>query len=163
MTKQSFSNDKLAKNVFGLATTGFNASKSNFVDNSKFGSTSKYGKSALQRPHPNWNVSSILFQSSSWQSTTQQFYKRPTDHTNPTFRPTDKFLESTSNVTKSSGFGINHSYFDGKGWKPDPVLKGDNHRTEYRDLFNKQKEFHRSTFVDKVRKLQSKPLNYKLN
>lgn len=56
MTKTSFTNDKLAKNIHGLATTGLNINKEVFIDQSKFGSSSKYGKSALQRPHPNWNV-----------------------------------------------------------------------------------------------------------
>ncbi len=56
MTKQSFNNEKLGKNVYGLATTGFNVTKEVFVDNSKLASSSKYGKSALQSPHPNWSV-----------------------------------------------------------------------------------------------------------
>ena len=56
MTKQSFSNEKLAKNIHGLATTGFNVSKEVFIDNSKLASSSKYGKTALQKAHPNWSV-----------------------------------------------------------------------------------------------------------
>jgi len=50
----------LGKNVFGLATTGFNVNKEVFVDNSKLGSSSKYGKSAIQKSHPNWSVIFIL-------------------------------------------------------------------------------------------------------
>ena len=56
MTKQSFGNDKLGKNAYGLATTGFNVRNDVFVDTSKLASSSKYGKTALQRPHPNWQV-----------------------------------------------------------------------------------------------------------
>jgi hypothetical protein len=46
----------LGKNILGLATTGFNVRKEVFIDQSKLGSSSKYGKSAIQKPHPNWNV-----------------------------------------------------------------------------------------------------------
>jgi hypothetical protein len=46
----------LGKNTYGLATTGFNVSKEVFIDNSKLASSSKYGKSGLQKPHPNWSV-----------------------------------------------------------------------------------------------------------
>ena len=38
--------------------------------------------------------------------------------------------------SRRSGFSANHSYLDGQGWKPDPILNGDNHRSEYRDRFN---------------------------
>lgn len=51
----------MGKNVFGLSTTGFNVNKEVFVDNSKLGSSSKYGKSAIQKSHPNWNVILKLF------------------------------------------------------------------------------------------------------
>ena len=71
MTKTSFNADKLGKNLHGLATTGFNLNKEVFVDHSKFGSSSKYGKSALQRPHPNWNVLiKFIFKASDWRTTT---------------------------------------------------------------------------------------------
>ena len=42
--------------MFGMATTGFNLDRTALIDRSKMGSTSKYGKSALQRAHPGWNV-----------------------------------------------------------------------------------------------------------
>lgn len=41
--------------------------------------------------------------------------------------------------TRSSGFATNHAYLDGKGWNPHDVLRGDNNRTEYRDLYNRAK------------------------
>lgn len=50
----------MGKNAFGLATTGFNVNKEVFVDNSKLGSSSKYGKSAIQKSHPNWGVKIIF-------------------------------------------------------------------------------------------------------
>ena len=50
----------MGKNAFGLATTGFNVNKEVFVDNSKLGSSSKYGKSAIQKSHPNWGVKNIF-------------------------------------------------------------------------------------------------------
>ena len=56
IAKQSFSQDKLAKNIMGLSTTGFNLNRDALIDSSKFGSTSKYGRTAIQRPHPGWNV-----------------------------------------------------------------------------------------------------------
>jgi len=42
--KQSFQNDKLGKNNFGISTTGFNLDKSALIDRSKVASSSKYGK-----------------------------------------------------------------------------------------------------------------------
>jgi hypothetical protein len=43
---------------------------------------------------------------------------------NPTFRETDKFLETQKKKTRDSGFTENHTNFDGKGWLPDPILHG---------------------------------------
>jgi hypothetical protein len=48
---------------------------------------------------------------------------------NPTYRDTDKFLENSKKIAQSSGFGINHAFCDGKGWKPDAVLRGDKNRS----------------------------------
>ena len=45
MTKQSFNQDKLGRNIHGLATTGFNFDKNAVIDHSKRASSSKYGKS----------------------------------------------------------------------------------------------------------------------
>jgi hypothetical protein len=44
----------------GLSTTGFNVNKEAFIDQSKIATTSKFGKSALQTPHPNWNVKYLI-------------------------------------------------------------------------------------------------------
>ena len=56
MAKDCFNNENLGKNRSGLATTGLNFTKDLLIDKSKNGSTSKYGRSALQRAHPGWNV-----------------------------------------------------------------------------------------------------------
>ena len=44
MAKQSFTQDKLGKNAFGMATTGFNLDRTALIDKSKIASSSKYGK-----------------------------------------------------------------------------------------------------------------------
>jgi hypothetical protein len=82
---------------------------------------------------------------------------------NPLYRPTGKFSETTKQDTRSSGFATNHAYLDGQGWNPDKILKGDNNRSEYRDRFNEEKEFHRDTFINKERRLPRKEWNYKYN
>jgi len=58
---------------------------------------------------------------------------------------------------------MNYSLCDGKGWRPDPILKGDLNRSEYRDRFNEDKPFHRNTFIDKIRKIKAKEVNYRYN
>ena len=58
--KQSFHQDKLGKNPFGMSTTGFNLNRTALIDNSKLASSSKYGKTEIQRAHPGWNVTDIL-------------------------------------------------------------------------------------------------------
>jgi hypothetical protein len=60
MAKQSFQNERLGRNTFGLSSTGFNLNKDALIDNSKLASSSKYGKTEIQRAHPGWNVFSIL-------------------------------------------------------------------------------------------------------
>lgn len=60
IAKNSFSKDRLDVNRTGLASTGFNITKEAFIDQSKLASTSKYGKTALQTAHPNWNVTFLL-------------------------------------------------------------------------------------------------------
>lgn len=56
MAKQSFQNDKLGRNSFGISSTGFNLNKEALIDTSKVASSSKYGKTEIQRAHPGWNV-----------------------------------------------------------------------------------------------------------
>ena len=58
IARQSFSKDRLDVNRTGLATTGFNITKDAHIDKSKLAYSSKYGKTALQTAHPNWNVTS---------------------------------------------------------------------------------------------------------
>lgn len=98
-----------------------------------------------------------------WRSTTHDAFKNPGALLSPTYRPTEKWLQTQSPATKSSGFATNHAYMDGKGWKPDPILKGDNTRTEYRDRFNASHPFHRDPNVSITPQLEKKELNYRFN
>ena len=98
-----------------------------------------------------------------WASTTHASFRNPKTLQDPTYRPTDKWLQTQQGFTKGSGYATNHSYLDGKGWKPDPVLRGDNHRSEYRDRFNADLPFHRNVKADKMPKLMKKELNYRFN
>jgi hypothetical protein len=56
MAKQSFHQERLGRNTFGLSTTGFNLDRNALIDKSKVASSSKYGKTEIQRAHPGWNV-----------------------------------------------------------------------------------------------------------
>lgn len=81
----------------------------------------------------------------------------------PTYRQTDKWLQTQKKETKGSGYSTNRAYLDGKGWNPDPVLKGDNNRSEYRDRLNADHPFHRDPHVSKLAQLGKKQLNYRFN
>ena len=116
----------------GLSTNGFNVNKEALIDRSKVGSSSKYGKTAILKAQPAWNEGP-------WCSTTHDFYKNPKTLDDPNKRETNKFSETYKQASRSSGFATNHAYLDGQGWNPDRILKGDNHRSEYRDRFNKEK------------------------
>ena len=70
-------------------------------------------------------------------------------------------VETTKDFTRKSGFVVNGSCQDGKGWKYHHVLQGDNTRTEYRDRFNPNPGFHRDTIIPKQRKLKQKENNYR--
>jgi len=52
---------------------------------------------------------------------------------------------------------------DGQGWKPDPILRGDSHRSEYRDRFNAEHPFHRDAYSSKIPQLRKTEYNYKYN
>lgn len=56
LARSSFQADKLDVNRTGLATTGFNLTSDALLDRSKVASSSKYGKTGLQRAHPHWSV-----------------------------------------------------------------------------------------------------------
>lgn len=98
-----------------------------------------------------------------WKSTTHESFKAPGALLNPTYRQTDKWLETKKAESKGSGYSTNHAYLDGKGWHPDPILKGDNHRSEYRDRLNADHPFHRDAHVSKLAQLGKKQLNYRFN
>lgn len=58
ISKDCFTQDRLDTNRTGLASTGFNLTKDALIDKSKNASSSKYGKTEIQRSHPNWSVKS---------------------------------------------------------------------------------------------------------
>ncbi len=95
-----------------------------------------------------------------WASTTHDAFRNPAERVDPTYRQTDKWLQTEA---KGSGYATNHACFDGKGWNPHPILKGDNNRTEYRDRFNADHPFHRNVYVSKSPQLPKKQLNYQFN
>jgi hypothetical protein len=65
--------------------------------------------------------------------------------------------------TKTSGYQQNRAYFDGYGWKPNPILAPVNVSSEYRDRFNSELEFHRKVNQDAIPQLKSKERKYKFN
>lgn len=56
IAKESFRQDKLGKNSFGLSTTGANLNRDALIDKNKEAVSSKYGKASIQRPYSGWNV-----------------------------------------------------------------------------------------------------------
>ena len=79
ITKDCFSSSKLGENKNGLSTNGFNASKEAFIDHSKNASSSKYGKSMIQKAHPAWK-------GDDWKSTTHDTFKDPKKVADPLYR-----------------------------------------------------------------------------
>lgn len=61
LARSSFNSEKLDVNRTGLASSGFNITHEALIDKSKSASSSKYGKTELQRAHPNWSVIYLLF------------------------------------------------------------------------------------------------------
>ena len=98
-----------------------------------------------------------------WGSTTHASFHNPGSLPNPTFRQTGKSLQTHQAFTKGSGYSTNHAYLDGKGWKPDAVLRGDNHRSEYRDRFNADLPFHRNVRASVRPQLKKTEYNYVYN
>lgn len=47
-----------------------------------------------------------------------------------------KMKEAWRPVTAASGFSVNATLFDGRGWLPDKVMHSDMVRTEYRNRYN---------------------------
>jgi hypothetical protein len=60
MTKDVLGSSNYGKNMTGLASNGFNITKQHFIDESKVGSTSKYGRSSWLKAHPSWQVNNYL-------------------------------------------------------------------------------------------------------
>jgi len=65
---------------------------------------------------------------------------------NPTYRQTDKFLQTQKNNTRVSGYATNNESLNSLKWAGNG---GALRRTEYRDRFNEGLGFHRDTFQSK--------------
>ena len=104
-----------------------------------------------------------LIQPAEWTSTTKATYLCPDKQVNPLFRNSNKNELTTKMSTKTSGYQQNRAYWDGQGWKPDPILTAQNIGSEYRDRFNADLPFHRNVHSSKVPQLAKKEYNYKYN
>ncbi len=62
LTKEVLGETNYGKTMNGLSTNGFNTKMQDHIDQSKTGSTSKYGRSAWLQAHPAWQVLSYLIQ-----------------------------------------------------------------------------------------------------
>lgn len=60
LSKEILGGSNYGKTLNGLSTNGFNAKREDFVDQSKTGSTSKYGRSSWLKAHPSWQVNLII-------------------------------------------------------------------------------------------------------
>ena len=67
LAKLSFSQEKLGLSLHGLATTGYNLDRSALIDKSKIATSSKYGKSQIQRAYPGWSVHYLSFRQGGYQ------------------------------------------------------------------------------------------------
>lgn len=87
----------------------------------------------------------------------------PAQHGSPTFRETDKLLQTTKLSSKTSGFQQGRAYGDGKGWNNNPVLAPANVTSEYRDRFNPEAEFHRKVDRNVMAQMKATEYKYKFN
>ena len=69
---------------------------------------------------------SFVIQPEKWTSTTKSTYVNPGTVEDPCYRSTGKELQANKSQNKTSGFQQNRDYWDGKGWKPDPILNPKN-------------------------------------
>ena len=83
ITKDCFANERLTKNALGLATTGHNYKYEANLDQSMNATSSKYGKSALQRAHPAWSVHPSPLRSTAWSPLPTTPTRTPTSATTP--------------------------------------------------------------------------------
>ena len=56
LSKEIFGGSNYGKKLTGLSSNGFNVKKEDLIDESKGGSTSKYGRSSWLKAHPAWQV-----------------------------------------------------------------------------------------------------------
>ncbi|EGR34633.1 hypothetical protein IMG5_005550 [Ichthyophthirius multifiliis] len=175
ITQKCLDDPKLSQNPFKLASTGFNYRRHDFKDTSRKAYSHKYGCQTIITNHP-----AVEVESKDWVSQTKDTFRNPKNRVNPTYRETDKQLQTQKNFTKTSGFQQNHTCFDGTGWVPDKILNGkifiiiynnyyiyifllkaNRTLSEYRIHYNTKVPFHRETNLFKTRQLQRKEYNYK--
>lgn len=60
LSKDIFGDSNYGKKLTGLSSNGFNVKKEDLIDQSKGGSTSKYGRSSWLKAHPAWQVKNYL-------------------------------------------------------------------------------------------------------
>lgn len=105
-------------------------------------------------PHPAWSQGPTM-------STNHDSFRDPNSQVNPTFRQTDKWLQTQKPNTMASGYGTNNKSLNSLRWAgtPNESLR----RTEYRDRFNQNPGIHRDTFLSSTGKLRATELTYKFN
>ncbi|KAM3135369.1 hypothetical protein pb186bvf_012527 [Paramecium bursaria] len=153
IARTAFSDDRLGK-FNGLSSTGFNFDPKALIDKDQEAYSHKYGRQTILKEHPGIGVKKL-------ETSYQGSFKRPQGLVKPTFRKTDRFLQTSKEDTKTSGFQKNHVQFDGSGFIPHESMNGDQIRTEYRIQFNQDKPFHRDPRIFKLRKMKPQESNYK--
>lgn len=101
-------------------------------------------------------------------STSRKTYRDPREVARPTWRQRhasadfdpDHSKMPSSHKVKASGYIGNSTLFDGTGWTTEKNLHTDMYRTEYRNRFNQEKPFHKSTVRINTGRLPKKPLVY---
>ncbi|CAD8086446.1 unnamed protein product [Paramecium primaurelia] len=153
VARKSFADSKLGK-FNRLSSTGFNFDAKELIDPHKEAYSHKYGCQTILKHHPCTHIDKMV-------TSYQDGFKKPQNLVAPTFRKTDRYLETSQAQTKTSGFQKNHMQFDGSGWIPHENMNGDQIRTEYRIQYNQEKPFHRNPIQFKLRKMKQTEMNYK--
>jgi hypothetical protein len=102
-------------------------------------------------------------QPADWVSTTKATYISPEKMDDHYSRPGPKDAVTKKLSTKTSGFQQNRDYWDGQGWKPNPILNPKNLTSEYRDRFNPETDFHRKVNKDVAPQIKAKEYKYQFN
>jgi hypothetical protein len=101
-------------------------------------------------------------------STNRKTYRDPREVARPTWRARhtsvdfdpDNSAQPSSHKAKASGYIGNTTLFDGTGWTTEKNMHTDMMRTEYRNRFNTEKPFHKSTLRVSTGRLPRKPIVY---